>query len=291
MNPPNSTPPQPNPNPSGNRPGPAAPVPPEGSTKPLTVSIVRKAGPPGPPSATNPGAGPAEKTAAPNALPHASPNATEVQASPGPELETEAASSLRPQPTPRRRSTPDRIAAWIARPVIAAPAIIACLTVLGWSVLVRRTAHPIVAHARPTPATAISAPRAEEVTELARQAGVACSALVTNVDQVPRFISQLEQQARAAGFSVDVTTLPPQTPVPGVPDLARHPLVFKLENSSDRTEPAFHRLLEWLHYATTMGIKIDPGAVTLHSPGLGLSIATVELGLFSFSPHAKAPSE
>lgn len=286
MNPPDSTPP--NPNPSANRPGPAAPVPPDsGSNKPLTVSIVRKTGTLGNPIATTPV--PAAENAA--AASTTSSQSSAALPRPEPELGLEAESTRPPQPTPRRRSTTDRLAAWIARPVIAAPAVIACLSLLGWSVFIRRTTHPIIAHARPTPTTTISAPRAEDVADLARQAGVVCSAVVTNIDQLPRLISQLEQQARTAGFSVEVTTHPPQTPVPGVPDLARHPLIFKLENSSDRTEPAFPRFLEWLHQAATIGIKIDPGAVTLQSPGLGLSIATVELGLFSFSSHAKAPSE
>ncbi len=290
MNPPASNPSPPSPTPPSNRPGPAAPVPPDSATtKPLTVSIVRKPGAPGTPIATGTSAGLAGKTAAAQT---ASPDSAEVISRPGLDPGPESESSPVPTPAaPRRRSATDRIAAWMAQPVIAVPAAIACLSVLGWSVFIRRTAHPIVAHARPNPAAAISAPRFEEVTDLARQAAVASSCVVTNVDRLPRLISQLEQQARAAGFIVEVTTHPPQSPIPGVPGLARHPIVFNLENASDRDEPAYHRLLGWLHNATTIGVKIDPGAITLQSSGLGLSIATVELGLLSLSPHAKTPSE
>jgi hypothetical protein len=195
--------------------------------------------------------------------------------------------TVRPTVLSRPLSASERLERWITRPMIAVPATIACVTLLGWSLLVRLPASPLIARARTTGPSSPSspAPNQEEVTSLAQRAAQAVSQAVSNIDQLPRLIASMEQQARAAGFVTDLSTRPPTTPLPGVPGLSRHSVVFRLENNYDREEPAFTRLLLWMRSTAALGVRVEPGAVSLQSLGDGMTTATVEWSLFSMRPE------
>jgi hypothetical protein len=175
---------------------------------------------------------------------------------------------------------------WLTNPRVAAPLILICFALLSWSLLFRLPTHPLLARGRPAaPTLSGPVPNREEVNNLATRALAAISQTVTNTDQLPRIIAMLEQQARAAGFVVDLATRAPINPVPGLANLGRHPVVFRLENSFERDEPAFNRLVGWLRSISRLGNKVEFGAVTVESRGDGVSSATVEIGLLSYRPE------
>lgn len=199
--------------------------------------------------------------------------------------------------TPGRRARPfsagERLVNWVARPRVAAPLVVVSLALLGWSFMVRLPAKPILVRARMPAAPAMSGPALshEEVQALAGRADMAASQVITNVEQLPRLLSVLEEAARARGFVVDLVTRAPVNPVPGIPELARHPVVFRLENNHEHDEPAFRRFLAWLRATSTLGVRVEPGPLTIRSLGNGVATASVELEFISLSAHAKTAAK
>jgi len=190
----------------------------------------------------------------------------------------------------KRSSIVDEIVATLSCASVAAPAIVLSLALLSWSLIVRLPSSPLVVQARP-PAPPISeAPTREQVDRLASLVAAATNGVVTQSAELPRLISALEQEARGAGFTVELTTQPPTSPVPGIPELARHSVIFRLSDAG-QLGPAFPRFLGWLHAASAQRFRIEPGAVTLQAPGDGLSSATVELGVLSLLTDAKAAAK
>jgi len=181
----------------------------------------------------------------------------------------------------------ERISNALSRPFVLAPVVIACVALLGWSLLIRLPAQPILARARSTPGPVKPALTHEDINRLAERSAAAMAQLMTNVDQVPRIISTLEQRARDAGFVTELSTRTPMAPIPGIPELARHSVIIRLENNYDRSEPAFTRLLAWLRTTSTLGVKVDLAAISMQSLGDGLTGATVEFHLLSLSADAK----
>ncbi len=290
-----------NPNPPGPSPAepdgpvarptsPSAPTPPAAAPgRPLSVSLVRKTTSPSPGGTTPAGPG-GSFSSSPVAGPAADRTGV-VSPLQLPGVEAPASAPAPPAELVAPRQSPwDRLAARLAAPALSIPTTLACLGLLTWSLAVRRNAHPIVVNARATPIDPAGAPTGDDVTALSARVAEARKAMADDV-QLPRVISALEQRARAAGFAVEVTTSPPTSPIPGLPALVRHPFVFKLSNNTEEGEPAFVRLLAWMRAAVTLGIKVDPGAVTVQSPGRGLGAVSVELGIFTWTTDAKAPAE
>src|SRR5438045_2055718 len=126
------------------------------------------------------------------------------------------ASAAVTKPRPRKCPVLPRLAARVARPIVAFPVIIVSLALLFWSGATYVTARTLVLKARPhpTPNTNVAV-SAETVAELERQARAAAEQLIHERGTITRALSRLEQQAHALGFQIDASLKPAVTNAAG----------------------------------------------------------------------------
>ena len=190
------------------------------------------------------------------------------------------------RPRPRKFPVGPRLAASVARPVIALPLIIVSVALLFWSGATYMTARTLVVKARPrtTPNTNVAV-IVEAVAELESQARAAAEQLIHERGTITRAVSRLEQQAHALGFQVDASLKPAITNAAGFKELRIYPAVITLEPENDRDPSAFGRMLAWLRESSQIGAKVEIAALILRSKGERLGSAQVELNFWTIDQH------
>lgn len=175
------------------------------------------------------------------------------------------------------------------------PVSLLSLAVIAWSLFVRLpgTNDLLMVNARASQVVEPTEPPVsdDEMARLRDQVQRASAALIQQREQLGPLLFDLETAARRLGWRVDVSMKPAIAQPGGLKDLTLHPVTFRLADEADRSEPAYQRLLEWLHAVSSLPTRAEVVALRLRSVGAGLGGAEVELQLFSLNSHEETASK
>lgn len=196
-----------------------------------------------------------------------------------------------PTRTSGRLTLAQRIASGFTRPHTALPLIIVSLALLTWSAVTYVNSRTLVVNARPRQVTTNVVVTPEAVAKLESEAKSAAEQLIHDHGTITRTLSQLEQQARALGFQVEVSPKPAVTNAAGFRELTIYPATIALENDSDRGGSAFNRLLAVLRDASYVATKVEVAGLSLRSKGDRFGSAQVELNFWSIEENDKTAAK
>lgn len=209
-----------------------------------------------------------------------------VSAIPPPAASSQPAQATLPTPTRRR---------WLVeatRPIVAGPIVVACASLLTWSLAVRLppTLKPLPLFARGVhavfakPAEVIDTP----IEDLRAEADLGSKTLIGGRDEFIALLGTLETEAQRLGWKIDWTVRPPIDNPVGFSELTVFPAVAQLEAPGRKTSALYPALIEWLRSIQNLGKRIDVVGLAVDCDDAGVTVVRADVQFTSRAAHEKS---